>query len=241
VADYDPVVRHAWQFHDGGSYGGITYGKSALLLKTLEGIIGKDTMDEAMRTYFMTYRFKHPTTEDFLNTIAAVAVKRGRATFPPCAGLGCDPSSLTPYFQQAVYGTRILDYAIDSLVTGPAQWWKPGKDKPYRSSVSVHRIGDFVMPVTLEVTFNDGSKVRELWVPPTGEGVNDNSRWKTFVYVKDAKVVSAELDPDHTVLLDVDHFNDSYVTKANGVPARKLTNLWLSTLESLQQFAGWLI
>jgi hypothetical protein len=54
--DYDPVVRHAWQFRDGGSYGVVTYGKSAVLLKTLEGIIGRDTMDEAMRTYFLTYR-----------------------------------------------------------------------------------------------------------------------------------------------------------------------------------------
>jgi hypothetical protein len=263
VADYDPVVRHAWQFHDGGSYGGITYGKSALLLKTLEGIVGRDTMDEAMRTYFMTYRFKHPTIEDFLNTIAAVAISKGRATSNPAfpipdengkGFLGLPPfewrmrapkdyggSSLDPYFQQAVYGTRIMDYAIDSVVTGPAQWWKPGKEKPYRSSVSVHRIGDFVLPVTVEVTFDDGSKVRELWVPPTGEGVNDNLRWKRYVYVRDAKVVSAEVDPDHTVLLDVDHFNDSYVAKANGVPARKLTNLWLSSLESLQQFAGWLI
>jgi hypothetical protein len=240
-ADYDPVVRHAWQFRDAGSYGSVTYGKSSILLKTLEGIVGKDTMDEAMRTYFMTYRFKHPTTEDFLNTIVAVAVKKGRATIPPCAGLGCEPSSLTVYFRQAVYGTRILDYAIDSVVTGPAQWWKPGKDKPYRSSVSVHRIGDFVLPVTVQVTFDDGSKVRELWVPPSGEGVNDNSRWKTFVYVKDAKVVSAEVDPDHTVLLDVNHFNDSYVAKANGVPARKVTNLWLTSLEAMEQFAGWLV
>jgi hypothetical protein len=261
--DYDPVVRHAWQFQDASSYGVITYGKSALLLKTLEGIVGKGTMDEAMRTYFMTYRFKHPTTEDFLNTIAMVAIKRGRAT--GIAGVPSGPgpmsgatalggllttpveprilvgSSLTPYFQQAVYGTRVLDYAIDSVVTGPAQWWKPGKDKPYRSSVSVHRIGDFVLPVTVQVTFDDGSKVRELWIPPATEGVDDNSRWKTFVYVKDAKVVSAEVDPDHTVLLDVDHFNDSYVVKGNGVPARKVTNLWLSSLEAMEQFAGWLV
>ena len=261
--DFDPVVRHAWQFRDGGSYGGVTYGKSAILLKTLEGIVGRDTMDEAMRTYFMTYRFKHPTTEDFLNTITAVAIRRGRATGIVGVSRGAGPmsgatalgglltappepevlvgSSLTPYFQQAVYGTRIVDYAIDSVVSGPAQWWKPGKDKPYRSAVTVHRLGDFVLPVTVQVTFDDGSKVRELWVPPSGEGVDQNSRWKTFVYVKDAKVVSAEVDPDHTVLLDVDHFNDSFVVPGNGVPARKLTNLWLTSLETLQQFAGWLV
>jgi hypothetical protein len=259
--DYDPVVRHAWQFRDAGSYGTITYGKSALLLKTLEGIVGRDTMDEAMRTYFMTYRFKHPTAEDFLATIAAVAVKRGRATgafvAPQVSAQNVDtlagalpmpalpsvsvPSSLQSYFDQAVYGTRILDYAVESVSSGPAQWWKPGADKPIRSSVTVHRLGDFVLPVTLEVTFDDGSKVRELWVPPSGGGVDANSRWKTFVYVKNAKIVSADIDPDHTVMLDIDHFNDSYTAKANPVPARKVTNLWMSSLEGLEQMVGWLV
>ncbi len=263
ATDYDPVVRHAWQFHNSASYGGVTYGKSSLLLKTLEGIVGKDTMDEAMRTYFMTYRFKHPTTEDFLNTITAVAVKRGRAQ--GIAGIASDPgpmanetalgglltaptepevlvgSSLTPYFQQAVYGTRILDYAVEGVESGPAQWWKTGAGKPYRSSVTVHRIGSFVLPVTLQVTFDDGSRVRELWVPPAGEGVDQNSRWKTYVYVRNAKIVSAEIDPDHTVLLDVDRFNNSYRVQGDGVPARKLTNLWLTSLQALEQFAGWLV
>ena len=42
-------------------------------------------------------------------------------------------------------------------------------------------------------------------------------------------------------MLDVDHFNDSFTTKSNGVPARKLTNLWLSTLELMQQTMGWLV
>ncbi len=58
--DYDPVTRWAFKFRDSTSYGGITYGKSATLLATLEGIIGRDTMDEAMRTYFLRYRFTHP-------------------------------------------------------------------------------------------------------------------------------------------------------------------------------------
>jgi hypothetical protein len=240
MPDYDPVVRHAWQFRDADSYGVITYGKSALLLKTLEGIVGRETMDEAMRTYFMTYRFKHPTTEDFLNTIAQVAVRRGRATIPACAGLGC-ATSLTPYFEQAVYGTRVLDYALDSVVSGPAQWWAPGKEKPIRSTVTVHRLGDFVLPVTVQVTFADGSKVRELWSTQTGNVTDTNTRWKTFTYIRDAAVVSAEIDPDHTVALDVNHFNDSYTVKPNGVPARKLTNLWLAGVQTMEQWVGWLV
>jgi hypothetical protein len=261
--DYDPVVRPAWKFRNASSYGEVTYGKSADLLKTLEGIVGRDTMDEAMHVYFMRYRFTHPTTEDFLNTIAEVAVKKGRASGTMTAPAGpelAEPegagsvfgilppgpqfvqqTTLTPYFQQAVYGTRVLDYAVDSVVSSKAEWWKPGKQKTMRSTVTVHRVGDFVLPVTVEVTFSDGSKVRELWAPPMDADSEANSRWHTFTYVKEAEVVSAEIDPDHTVMLDVDHFNDSYTTKSNSLPARKITNLWMSALEGMEQMAGWLV
>ena len=80
AADLDPVTRHAWQFRNAASYGGVTYGKTATLLATLEGIVGTPTMDEAMRTYFMRFRFTHPTTEDFLRALEEVAIKNGKAT-----------------------------------------------------------------------------------------------------------------------------------------------------------------
>jgi ubiquinone/menaquinone biosynthesis C-methylase UbiE len=92
--DFDPVTRWAFKFRDAESYGGITYGKSATLLATLEGIIGRDTMDEAMRTYFLRYRFTHPTTEDFLRTIEEVAIKNGRAT--AIGGTVINASAQTP-------------------------------------------------------------------------------------------------------------------------------------------------
>ncbi len=261
--DYDPVVRHAWQFVNEASYGAVTYSKSATLLKTLEGIIGRDTMDEAMHVYFMRYRFTHPTTEDFLRTIEEVAIRKGRATGVAGKPDGTGPSqtatalggllnapelpnlyvssSLRPFFDQAVFGTSIWDYAVENVNSAPLQWWKKDQKKPIRSEVTVHRIGDFVMPVTLEVRFSDGSRVRELWVPPATGGAESNNRWKTYTYVKDAEIVSAEIDPDHTVMLDVDHFNDSYVEKRNGVASSKVTNLWVSALGVMEQMAGWLV
>ncbi len=271
-ATYDPVTRHAWQFRDSGSYGSITYGKSATLLATLEGIIGRDTMDEAMRTYFMRYRFTHPTTEDFLRTIEEVAIERGRAsgsvTRPPqlwipesdrslqaqnmrslVSGMMSQPgggqpiiinSSLRPFFDQAVYGTAVLDYAIDDITSDPVEWWDAkSKSKKLRDTVTVHRVGDFLLPVTIRVAFSDGSSRREYWNPREGGGGND--RWKTFTYVTEATVVSAEIDPDHTVLLDINQFNNSRSVKANPVPARKLTNLWMSAMQFGSQIAGWLV
>jgi hypothetical protein len=296
--DYDPVTRWAFKFRNASSYGDITYGKSSTLLATLEGIIGTDTMDAAMRAYFQRYRFTHPTTEDFLRTIEGVAIAHGKAisfspaksqTSAPCTPIDfstaapngtslmqlnqyhvvvelpvhapppCLPlqggmtgpvpvsgdyastpstnSSLRPYFDQAVYGTQVLDYTVDKISSDPAQWWLPEpKDKKqiqYLSTVYIHRKGDFILPVTVEIIFDDGTHVRERW-----DGVD---RWTKFTYTRNAKVVSAEIDPDHTVLLDANFFNNSYTTKWNPIPARKLTNLWLTFNQLVAQAVAWLV
>lgn len=246
--DFDPVTHWAFKFRNSSSYGGVTYGKTATLLATLESIVGRDTMDAAMRTYFMKYRFTHPTTEDFLRTLEQVAVERGRATVVPttfpCAGLtGCVAdvpavnSSLRPYFDQAVYGTQILDYRVDRVLSGPVQWWLPEpKDKQqisYLSTIYLQRKGDFVLPVTVEVVFEDGTRLRDHW-----DGVD---RWKKLTYIRNSKVVSAEIDPDHALLLDVDLFNNSYTEKSDGVPAGKLTSIWASMQQFFGQVAAWIV
>ena len=279
VPAWDPVTRYAWRFHNSNSYAGVTYGKSAVLLETLESLIGHDTMAEVMRTYFQRYKFEHPTTEDFLRTIEEVAIAHGRATgtfvpFAPqalpavsnrtpeaaalrdlgYAQLARGPqgtyvnSSLRPFFNQAIYGTAILDYAVTSIDFSPAKWWLPENDPAQtaalRSSVTVHRIGDFILPVEVEVRFSDGTRVLEHWVPgntnePGAPG--ENTRWHTFHYTGTAHPVSAEIDPSHAMPLDVDEFNNSRTVAANRTPATKLGVLWMSTLQSAGQFASWLI
>jgi hypothetical protein len=270
--DYDPVTRAAWKFRNSNSYGGVTYGKTATLLATLEGVIGKDTMDDAMRTYFMRYRFSHPTTEDFLRTIEEVAIRHGKATAtgyipqPPGTGTELAPSSssdnatpqiatiglplvgpypatkvilagssLRPFFEQAVYGTRVLDYAISDISSDRAKWWLPedSKDNPYRDTVEVHRKGDFILPVTIEVVFADGTRLREHW-----DGVD---RWTRFTYTRSSKIVSAEVDPDHVLLMDANLFNNSITKNASNLPTRKIAAVWTAGMQLLAQFAGWIV
>jgi len=316
--DYDPVTRWAFKFRDSSSYGGITYGKTATVLQTLEGLIGRDTMDEAMRTWFMRFRFTHPTTEDFLRTIEEVAIKNGKAIslsprntpaieshdelsgsrdttarpctpfdqtaiasaraqlaktttldqyhvvieLPPHTPAPCLPqigrmtgpipfsndyatvpatnSTLRPFFNQAVYGTQILDYTVDSISSNPVQWWLPEptnekdrKNLQYLTTVILHRKGDFVLPVTVEIVFEDGTRQREYW-----DGVD---RWTSFTYTRNTKIRSAEIDPDHIVLLDKDLFNNSSTVDPNGLPTRKLVNIWLSFQQLLSQLITWIV
>jgi hypothetical protein len=248
--DFDPVTRRAWKFRNSTSYGAITYGKSASLLATLEGLIGRETMDEAMRTYFQRFRFRHPTTEDFLRTVEEVAVARGKALTAPSAAisLGGPPplttsgmpessslpavnSTLRPFFDQAVYGTEMLDYSVDGVTSEPAT--ANGKQKQYVSTVNLRREGDFVLPVTVEVIFEDGTKLREHW--------NGVDRWTRFSYARTAKIASVEIDPDHVIPLDRNLFNNSTTTKWNTVPADKLTAIWLTIQQLGQQLIAWVV
>jgi hypothetical protein len=221
-ADLDPMAEDAYDFYSFNSYGGITYGKTACVLLTLENIIGEDTMQRAMHTYFMRYRFTHPTKEDFLKTIEEVSGK-----------------NLRWYFNQAVYGSQVMDYKILKIESFPVNWyeekkgWRQKEDKEtiYRSYVWVQRKGDFVMPVEIEVKFENGDKVREHW-----DGV---SRWTKFVYEKKSKIESAEIDPDHKIHIDRNDFNNSYLAEGKGKAANKLTNYWVFFTQWVGQAMAW--
>ena len=225
------MAQKAYDYYSFGSYAGITYGKTASVLLTLEGIIGEDTMAKAMHAYFMKYRFTHPTKEDFLKTIEEVSGK-----------------DLRWYFNQAVYGSQVMDYEVLNVHSFPVDWYADEKDKSskdkgdkdkkdhnddtlYQTYVSLHRKEDFVMPVVVEVKFDNGEKVRERW--------DGQSRWIRYSYVKKAKAVSAEIDPDHTVQIDRNDFNNSYTVEPNSKPAHKLANYWLFLTQLMSQALGW--
>jgi Peptidase family M1 domain len=222
VADLDPIAQKAYDYYSFNSYGGVTYGKTASVLLTLESIIGEDTMDKAMHTYFMKYRFTHPTKEDFLKTIEEVS---GR--------------DLRWYFNQAVYGSQVMDYKVLKVESFPVNWYqekksmfeKEDKNTVYRSYVWLQRKGDFVLPVEVEIKFDNGEMIREHW-----DGV---SRWTKFIYEKKAKLESAEIDPDHKIQIDRNDFNNSYTREEHGKAARKLANYWLFATQWLGQALAW--
>jgi len=222
AASLDGMSQKAYEYYSFGSYGAITYGKTASVLLTLEGIIGKDTMDRAMHAYFMKYRFSHPTKEDFLKTIEETAGK-----------------DLRWYFNQAVYGTQVLDYEVMRIDSFPVNWYeeqkgmgkKDDKDAVYKSTVWVHRKEDFIMPVELEIHFANGERIREHW--------DGQARWTKFSYERKGKIESAEIDPDHKIYIDRDNFNNSRMAESNGKPARKLAHYWLFVTQWMGQALAW--
>jgi hypothetical protein len=103
----------------------------------------------------------------------------------------------------------------------------------YRSEVVVHRKGDFVFPTTVEMRFADGEKVRERW-----DGAD---RWIRYTYTKKARLVSAEVDPDHRVALDVDLINNSRMVRPDNGAPRKIGNYWMMIVQFFAGLGAWLV
>ena len=222
VAELDPITRHGWQFLNYSSYGGISYSKTTLVLLTLEHIIGEQKVREAQHVYFERYRFKHPTGDDFINTVNEVAGQ-----------------NLDWYWNQAVRGTQVLDYRILSASSERADWAEknaPKKEKKgkteYISSVVVHRKGDFIFPVALEVKFDNGQTIRESW--------DGQDRWHRFTWQKKAELISAEIDPDHAILIDRDRFNNSWLRDPDSHATRKIADYWMLLTQWFAQVLAWL-
>ena len=222
TADTDPMTRFAYQYMNGGAYGAVTYGKTATVLRTLEGVIGEDKVREALHLWFLRYRFTHPTGEDFMRTVQEVAGQK----------------DLKWFFDGAIRGTQLLDYEIRDISSEPVEYWKENqkpKETPWRSFVVVHRKGDFVFPVEVAVHFDNGETVRERW--------DGRDRWVRYSYDrKGARVKSAEIDPEHKVWLDRDRYNDSRTTEPgdNRAGAHKLANFWTLLNEGVAQILMWL-
>jgi aminopeptidase N len=221
LPDTDPMTRFSWKYINDNAYGAISYGKTTTVLITLEKIIGEDTLRAALHEYFLRYRFKHPTGEDFLKTIEDISHR-----------------DLKWYFDQAVYGTNILDYEIWDAHSDRLNWWekeisgKNAGDEIHRTYVTVHRKGDFVFPVDVVVKFDDGTSATEHW--------DGRERWIRYTYDRKAELASAQLDPENQVWLDRNLFNNSYTVQEDKRAVHKLQNLWIFASECLSQFLAWI-
>ena len=200
-----PITTPGWKFPAGAS-GPLTYAKTAMVLSTLEGLIGRAAMDSVMKTYFRRWRFRHPCGKDFV----AVA----NTVVPVVCGSRFGPD-MNWFFDQVLYGTGVCDFEVTSIAvnraTPPggimdadtaqahAAEGKPGgSPETFESVVTVGRRGDVRLPVVVAVKFDDGREVREEW----------DGRARTAQFRYGGKVVRAGVDPARKVPLDVNLINN---------------------------------
>lgn len=117
-------------FLTNNGYSVAAYIKGELFLVQLEYIVGRQTFFKIMKNYFETWKFKHPNDRDFIHIAQKIS--------------GMD---LKWYWNYMTYTTRTIDYAIKSVE-------KEGKT----TKVTLENLGNFPMPIDVNVTYPDGSK-----------------------------------------------------------------------------------
>jgi hypothetical protein len=213
----DVMARRGWEYYQ--SYGLNSYTKPALSLAMLERIVGEPVMYRIMRTYHHRYRFKHPTSRDFINVVNEVTGQ-----------------NMQWFFDNTWYSSNLFDYKIESItnreVPKPSGVFSGPDGVPlkadtasvprYECTVVVKREGGAIAPVDVLITFDNGEQRRESW--------DGQYRWKAFIYRTNSPVASAIVDPDEKILLDVDYTNNSKVIRGpdgRSLAARKIASKWM--------------
>jgi len=103
----------------------------AVLLALRNDVIGRETMDRAMREYVRRWAFRHPTPGDFFRTVENVS--------------GQD---LSWFWNAFFYGTDVLDIAVDGVTMRQTK----GENV---AEVHLRRVTTIPFPVTMRLKLND--------------------------------------------------------------------------------------
>ncbi|MCH8942955.1 MAG: M1 family metallopeptidase [Bacteroidetes bacterium] len=222
--------RPSWEFTDGG-YGNITYNKTGTWMSTLEGLVGLEVMNEIMKTYYEKWKFKHPGAQNFIDIVNEIYNKRLGNKYG---------KNLNWFFDQFLYGTAVCDYKVakirnilleqtkglyDSVNVKKLYRYKKNRDKTYRSSFLVSRLGDAVMPTEINVHFSDGTDTLITW---DGMALN-----KSFTFLGKNKIEWVKIDPNNKNLMDINIINNSLTVRKETTVINKFTTKFLFWVENL--------
>jgi len=178
-------AEYSWNYPH-GTYGIISYFKTATWLYTLMGIIGEETMDSVFREYYHEWAFKHPSGKDFIAVVNKVVTEIHGDKFGP---------DMNWFFDQTTYGTGICDYKVNNIYNriithyegavseGDSIIVKRNESKDdtvYTAIVQLERAGEVMLPVDVLIHFDNGEQVLEKW--------DGKSRIKDFKYTGTKKV-----------------------------------------------------
>jgi hypothetical protein len=247
----DPIAGNSWDRYSQGSYG-LVYPHTVIVFHDLEQLLGGDALARGMKLYYKRWHHRHPTTADLREALAE--------------GTG-QPEMVRDWFERQVFKTEPIDDRVvtvessevlplrgstlqdgkrvekdeDDLekeIAATREEWKKAHPQassdgdagpfPYRSEVTVRRYEGHV-PEHVVVTFADGTTET---VPFPAE-----ERWHRFFFVRPVKVVSAQLDPDRKILLDLNKLDDGRTREGDatasmrwGLEAANVVELGLSLL-----------
>ena len=139
------------------------------------------------------------------------------------------------FFDQIFRSSAVFDYGVERLAS------EPDVDGSFVTTVTSRRYGDALFTgasgtriggfdngrgIMLRITFADGQKRTDWW-----DGRDER---RTFRYRSTSRAVSATIDPDRVLLLDLNQTNNSRTfAPRNTAAATRWASVYLQWLEHL--------
>ena len=203
-----------------GAYSALTYGKTALALRTLENVFGWDALRGALGEYARRFRFRHPSGADFLGVLREVIPQR-------CAGTQAAGSAIDPFLSGLFTSRGTIDFAVTQARSAP----HPEGDAiaaGYDVAIVAENRGTLALPTAIRLDFADGSVA---WEPYPAE-----QRFVTIERVTPSALVAATIDPDHRFAIDLDWSNNGRTVARNADVCRRFDAAALFWIESAFSF-----
>jgi hypothetical protein len=235
----DPIAgRKGWEYLDRTSYGVNSYFRPANALRTLERLLGEETMLRLLRRYVAEWSFRHPQPQDFFDVATEVAAAEGHG-------------DIAWFFDEIFVQGLPVAYAVAPIETRPLPAPRPeelaeGQTAPPEAVVSrivVQRLGEARLPVEVALRFEDGTTRLLRWrrddtlealdggpVPPAATPARGRqARWVRMDIVAPTAVELVQVDPHERLALERNRLDDGY--RATAAPAAA----WHVALRALGQ------
>jgi len=210
----EPLDHPTWAVHDRGISRINAYSRPAMMLETMARLMGEERWTRLMRDYHLSWRFRHPRPQDFLDKVLEHASG---------AALGTGEEQVLidwrDFWRQAYHGEERMSFAADSLVQAPLE------GGGWDVHLTVRRLAAFRVPVEIRVTWADGSASEFVW---DGQG----PVWQHTVTAASQRAVRLEVDPRRLLMLDRDQLDNARAAEADSTRA---TNTALRVLLWAQQ------
>lgn len=214
VSSSQPLNLETWKYTGDDAYTRNVYIRGKLVLRDIERLAGAKSMDAILAAYTRKYRFKHPSTADFQKIVEKV-----------------NKQSWQTYFDQYVYSGGAPDFAVDDISLTAKRGGGGGAGIQYDAVVEVSNKGSHYGDVPVKFIFSDGYSVQQYW---NGEG-----KATSFELSYKAPLVSAEIDPGHSILLESKHLNNFRMAELEHTTLSRWTLSATTLLETLLGTLVW--
>ena len=205
------LKQAGWMYASHDHYAENVYLRAKLVLLDIERKIGEEKMAQVLKTYFRNWRFRHPSTADFQNTLEAVTRQ-----------------DWDEYFRLYVYGGSMADVAVTGIRVRPVA---ADGGTVYDSRIRVEVRSGIPEPTVIRVGLADGSTHDVAW---------DSGAGRTELKVLSrSPVVWALVDPAHELILENRHINNFYKAEIDAKQETRLTVFFTRLIEALIGSAAW--